>query len=381
MAEPERPRWARVAMMALGHGFSDFYATMFTPLVATFRAMFGLQLTGISLIGMSLGVFGSMLQPLFGLLGDRTDRGAMAAGGLAVSAVFIGCIGLAPNVVVLATLLGLGMLGVAAFHPSGAVLALGRGVRGSLAMALFLTGGGVGLAATPLAVAEVVERWGLPWLWVLAVPGVALAVWVFAATRKGTVPRPARRQLDLRALVGPGTGPVWALFGMATLRAVPVTALAYFASEVGVLRHWDLRTVGRVISLFMLAGVAGGLVGGFLAHRVGRRALLAGSTALAAPCFFLYAASHAWVSVAALGLGQFTLTLGTPLNVSLAQELQPQRASAVTGLMMGMAWGLANVLLLAVGALGEAIGLELALQVVASISALGAVLVVFVPAR
>jgi len=206
-------------------------------------------------------------------------------------------------------------------------------------------------------------------------------VWVFAATRKGTVPRPARRQLDLRALVGPGTGPVWALFGMATLRAVPVTALAYFASEVGVLRHWDLRTVGRVISLFMLAGVAGGLVGGFLAHRVGRRALLAGSTALAAPCFFLYAASHAWVSVAALGLGQFTLTLGTPLNVSLAQELQPQRASAVTGLMMGMAWGLANVLLLAVGALGEAIGLELALQVVASISALGAVLVVFVPAR
>ena len=75
--------------MSLCHALSDFYATVFTPLVETFRAAFGLDKAEVAIIGAVIGVFGSMVQPLFGMWSDRTRRGAMAAAGLVVSAVFL----------------------------------------------------------------------------------------------------------------------------------------------------------------------------------------------------------------------------------------------------------------------------------------------------
>lgn len=371
--------WVYVTVLVLGHTFSDFYATAFNPLVATFRTHFGLKMVQISAVGMMLGVFGSMLQPLFGLLGDRVDRGAMAALGIAVSALFVGLIGFAPNVYVLAALLLAGMLGVAAFHPSGAVLVSAPVVRRSRVMGLFLSGGGLGLLLAPLLVIEVKLRLGLPQLWVLAVPGLALAAWMYAATRGEARVRSPRGRWRLRALFAPGTGPVWALFGMAALRAVPVTSFAYFCSEVGLARGWGDRTVSHVLSLFMATGVVGGLMGGWLAERVSHRVLLAGSTLLSAPLFLLFPATRGWASVPALAVGNFVMALGAPLNVALAQELRPQSASAVSGLMMGLAWGVAYFPLLVVGGVAEAVGIERALPLAAALGALGAVLVGFVP--
>ncbi len=71
--------------------------------------------------------------------------------------------------------------------------------------------------------------------------------------------------------------------------------------------------------------------------------------------------------------------MGNPLNTSLAQELRPESASAVSGLMMGLAWGIANLLLIAVGAASRAAGIETALQVVAWLGAAAALFVLFIP--
>jgi hypothetical protein len=47
--------------------------------------------------------------------------------------------------------------------------------------------------------------------------------------------------------------------------------------------------------------------------------------------------------------------------------------------MMGLAWGIANLLLIAVGAAGRAAGIESALQVVAWLGAAAALFVLFIP--
>jgi len=111
-------------MLVLGHALSDFHATIFTPLVETFRSGLGLTVVGVSAIGALLGVFGSTVQPLMGIWSDRADRGKLAAVGLLVPAVFFGLIGFAPNVAALGLLLAIGALGVSAFHPSAAMLAV-----------------------------------------------------------------------------------------------------------------------------------------------------------------------------------------------------------------------------------------------------------------
>jgi len=208
-----------------------------------------------------------------------------------------------------------------------------------------------------------------------------VALWLFVATRGEPVGESKGRALNLRALFEAGTGPVWALFAIATLRAIPITSFAYFISVVGKARGWELTTVRWVLSLFMSTGVVGGLVGGYLGDRMNRRVLMAVSCVASAPLFFGFAALRGWASVPALGGAGLVLALAAPLNVSLAQELRPQSASMVSGVMMGLAWGLANVILLAVGALAEAVGIERALEGVALVGPLAAALVVFLPAR
>jgi len=371
-------------MLASGHALSDFYATVFCPLVETFRALFDLSLTGISAIGTVIGVFGSMMQPAFGILGDRADRGMLAAAGLLVSAIFISLIGLAPNVYMLTALLTVGALGVAAFHPSGATLAARTGRTRHVAIAFFTSGGGVGLVLAPLAVAAIVRGADdLPWLWLIALPGVGLSVWLFVATR-GQPRAPAEgRVLDLRALFARGSGPLWALFGMATMRSVVFVSFTFFITVLGKTRGWGLADSSGVLSLFLACSVIGSLVGGIRAQRGSPRALLATSCIVAAPFFYGFAWMSGWVSIAAFaGAGLFA-GMGTPVNISFAQELRPQSASMVSGLMMGMAWGIATVIRLAVGYLAEPerLGIEATLQLVAWLSALAGAFAVFLPSR
>ena len=381
MSDRRGQGWLFLAGMALCHALSDFYATVFTPLVETFRAQFGLDEAKVAIIGAVIGVFGSMVQPLFGMWSDRSRRGLMAAVGLAVSAVFVCLIGLAPSAVVLGALLTVGALGVAAFHPSSAVLATQRAPRRSIAMGYFLSGGGVGLALAPLVSAWIVKHLGLPHLWIICFPGLLFAVWIYAATRGEPRAEPAGRAFNLRAVFARGTGSVWTLFAMATLRSLVITAFAFFASVLGATRGLDVMGSGLVLSLFLGCSVVGSVIGGHAAQVREPRSVLAISCIVAAPLFYFYAASRGWPAVTAFGLAGLFFGIGNPVNVSFAQELRPKNASTVTGLMMGLAWGVANVLLIPIGALAKHIGIDVALQWVAWLGLLAGGLAILLPRR
>ena len=311
-AAPRPHRRSHVLFLSLCHAMSDFYATAFTPLVETFRTHFGLSVLGVTAIGAISGIIGPMVQPLLGIWSDRTDRGRMAAIGLAASAIFIGLMGLAPNSVVLTLLLTGGALGVAGFHPSGAA-------RGN----------------------------GLNW----------------------------------RALFERGTGPLWALFGMAVVRSLAVVAFAFYLSVLGKHRGWDLGKCGGILSGYLACGVLGSLLGGWLGERMDRRILMAASCVLAAPFYFVFAATHAWVTVPAFCVAGFLFSLANPVNVVLAQELRPQSASMMSGVILGLAWGIASALLMAAGSLVEILSIERVLEGMAVVGALAAPFAALLPAR
>ena len=305
----------------------------------------------------------------------------MAAVGLAASAVFVSLIGLSPNVLVLGALLTAGALGVAAFHPSGAVLASRHAPRRSVAMGYFLSGGGVGLALAPIVVAWVVRQWGEVNLWVICLPGLAFACWIWASSRGEARSVPEGKGLDLRAMFARDARPLWALFAMASLRSLVITAFMFFVSVLGAARGWDVVESGRAATLFLACSVGGSLLGGHLAQRCDQRWLLALSCALASPLFHVFAATPSQVGTLAFGAAGLVFGVANPVNVSFAQELRPQNASMVSGLMMGLAWGIANVLLIPVGAVADHLGIEPALQLIAWLGVPAAALAVFLPSR
>jgi len=63
-----------------------------------------------------------------------------------------------------------------------------------------------------------------------------------------------------------------------------------------------------------------------------------------------------------LALLGFLLFLSEPSCIVLAQEMIPQQARTASGLVMGMAWGLAGWGVLGTGALADALGIEGALR-------------------
>jgi len=72
-------------------------------------------------------------------------------------------------------------------------------------------------------------------------------------------------------------------------------------------------------------------------------------------------------------------SVANPVSVSLAQELDPRNASMMNGLMMGMAWGLANLMLMAVAVIAEDWGLERALQAVSVVGGLAGLSAALLP--
>jgi predicted MFS family arabinose efflux permease len=63
-----------------------------------------------------------------------------------------------------------------------------------------------------------------------------------------------------------------------------------------------------------------------------------------------------------LALGGFALYLGAPVNIVMAQEMLPRRASLASSLVTGMAWGTAGLSLTLVGAAADRIGLSATLM-------------------
>jgi FSR family fosmidomycin resistance protein-like MFS transporter len=77
----------------------------------------------------------------------------------------------------------------------------------------------------------------------------------------------------------------------------------------------------------------------------------------------------------------FLFFLSEPACIVLAQEMAPQKARTVSGLVMGMAWGMAGLGVLGTGALADFVGIERALSYLLLLPIGGLALSFFLPRK
>src|SRR5262245_14792042 len=165
----------RLVLLSLGHFTIDSYSSFFSPLLPLLVTKLHLSLTLVGSLVALASVSSSFSQLLFGWLADRVHRPWFVAFGPLVAAAFLSAIGLAPTFAALAALLMLGGIGVAAFHPQGASLAIDLAPSRARAMAIFVTGGTLGFSLGPLFAVLLVGRFGLERTWLAAFPGMVMA--------------------------------------------------------------------------------------------------------------------------------------------------------------------------------------------------------------
>jgi MFS transporter, FSR family, fosmidomycin resistance protein len=330
-----------IALMVLGHTVVDSTQNILPVFLPLLQDRFGLNYFQVGVAAALLNVSSSMIQPAFGWMSDRWPTRWFIPAGILWTGVFIGVLGLVPSYWALLGVVVCTGVGTAAFHPiaSIAVAHASRGQRG-LGMSFFSAGGNLGFALGPI-----IATWLLAWFdlrgsLVMFVPCLLTATAVFAWRREFEAPTKARvLQPETHGDAPIPWGKLTVLCLLVMLRSWSYSGLVIF---LPLLLHEEgapLEAAARVLFVFLFFGALGGLMGGHLSDRVGRRQVIALSL-LAYPFLMTGAlwliGPARWLVLAVAGM---TLLASFPVTVVLAQELLPHSLGLASGLMFGLSFG------------------------------------------
>ena len=369
-----------MAALSAGHLATDLAQGALPALLPFLVVKFDLSYALAAALVLAGTISSSVIQPVFGVWSDARGALWLLPAGVAVSGVGMALAAVAPSypLVLLAVLLS--GLGVAAYHPEGSKFAsYVSGRRRASGMALFSIGGNVGFALGPLIAGTAALVVGLEGGLVLAVPGLAIAAFLLSArpylarftpseesaTRIAAEPSESRGMALLLAVIG--------------LRSVAHMGLFTFVPLWEVHKGNGAAYGTRLLSLFLLAGAAGTLVGGPLADRFGRRRVLFWGFACAAPLVLTYIVSGGALGAAALILSGAAIIGTFGVTLVMSQEYMPARVGMASGLSIGLAIGLGGVAALSLGAVADAVDLQTALYFTAAGPALAVLLTLVLP--
>jgi len=358
MAPSSNPHpWRRTALLFVGHMINDGFASVFAPLLPFLIDRLNLSLALAGLLGTIRILANSLLQPSLGHLVDRVQRPELVVAGPFMTVVAMSLIGRVSGFIPLLVVMLLAGIGTALFHPAAAALVTAQPTRrrGTL-MAFFSSGGTLGGAIAPVAIIAFVGRFSLdrtPWL---IGPGLLILVAFALLLHRNLPPRvraavervPRLRELPSRLVL---------LWFVIVLSSTCSTAFSTFLAVLVAERGASALVGGLAITAFLVAGAAAGFVAGHLSDRFGRKWTIITSLVLATPFYilFLYGPiSAALPFIAAAGV--FGLS-SIPVGVVAAQECLPGRTGLVSGLVMGLAWGVGGAALTPIGWLGDRHGL------------------------
>ena len=346
--------------LMLAHFTNDLYANFLPSFLPVLKSTFELNYTMTAILLSTFHTAGSFFQIGFGWLADRCPHVPFALIGPLLTGAFMSLVGVLPSYgLILMALLG-ASVGTAAFHPSGAASAgrLGRARRG-LTVSLFIAGGTAGFSLGPALMGLFIDRWGIEMSPLALVPLALLGLtfWRFQ-----------------RRLRGPTTGDVGASGGASISLRDPDLPWAPLARLWGlvVLRHTvHLGVLGFVVILlegrgldylagnlalfgFLFMAALGGVLGGHLSDRWGRWPITVGALWIGMAATLGFLVSSGIVSLMLLLIGGGLLNASNPVIVTQAQELLPQQTGTASAVVMGVAWGVAGLLVNLVGLLADA---------------------------
>jgi FSR family fosmidomycin resistance protein-like MFS transporter len=375
-------RTGPLAALGLAHAVNDTYAGFLPPLLPLLIEKLSLSKSQAGLVAF-LSTSPSLLQPLIGHLADHADLRYLVIVGPAIASTTMSLLGVAPRLVMLFLLVILAGIGSAAFHAVASPMAghlsgrkLGRGIG------IWMVGGALGFAMGPLIVVVTLHFLpleGTPWL---MIGGWAASAFLYVCLRAVPAKPPGAVNNNswhdgLRAFK-PIAFPVT---GITLVRALLVVATFTFLPTYLTEQGAPLWFAGLSVSITAGAGMAGSLVGGSLSDRWGRRNILFLFLA-AAPILALgLLAARSWTLVPVLILTGFAIPPSNVIILALVQECSVDSRALATGIYLALGFTSEAVASLAVGVMGDLIGLGSTIALSAALMLLSLPMVLLIPRR
>lgn len=348
-----------VRRLAVVHFVVDWFSNTLPPMLPVIVPRLGLTLASTGMLTMVFQLSSSVAQVLFGGWSDRGHSIKLAWAGLGAAAVGLGLLGLATSWWWLVAGLIVGGLGVAAFHPPGALLAHRFSMgRPGHSMAVYVTSGTMGFALGPIVIAGVAQRYGLQATAWLVFPLVALGAYALRGAKEPpalTGSRPAG--LGFAAL-RPYVKPLALLYFIVVIRGFVSAVVTTFLPVLLARRGASVTMAAAAVTVYFLGGGIGGFFGGTMADTLGHRRVILVSMLGAAPFLVVSPLVSPGLALVCLTVAGFFLQSTLSVNVSFGQLLAPVSAATVASLLMGFAWGLGGLLIPLAGIVADRAGLE-----------------------
>jgi FSR family fosmidomycin resistance protein-like MFS transporter len=265
-----------VALISSAHVVNDAYQGVVPALLPFLVAERHYTYAAVSGLTLAATVLSSVAQPAFGWWTDRRPRRWMVPAGILTAASGVACAGLFSGYLLTWLVIAVSGLGIAAFHPEAARQARQSAGNSNRAMSVFVLGGNAGFALGSLMTAPVLLVAGLHGTVLLILPAlVMVAILVTAMSRRHTAAG-VSAQKRRRAALATGVDD-WPAFLKLTLVVIVRSILffgltsflaLYLIRELGV----SPAVGGASLTVFLVAGGAGTLLGGWVADRRGRLA-------------------------------------------------------------------------------------------------------------
>jgi FSR family fosmidomycin resistance protein-like MFS transporter len=333
-------------ILSLGHLVTDIYQGSLPALLPLLKERLLLSYAMTGVIMMAANLTSSVVQPLFGYLSDRKEK---------VFLLPLGCL-----------CAGIGLSLVAAFHPEGYKTAnFFTGDKMATGMSVFSVGGNLGFALGPIISLSVVTWLGFDYLPVMAVFSLvficllayqwgAISGGQQATAQKARVAESSRKGIyfSLFLIIGTVIMRSWTQIGLMTY--IPF----YY---IDVLKGEPLFA-GKLVSVFLLGGVAGTIGGSIIADRVGHKPYLIASLLLSSIVFPVILMAKGLMLFIALGFLGMILISSFTVTIVMAQQLLPHNLGIASGLMVGFAIGTGGIGVTILGIIADHFGVLTALE-------------------
>ncbi|MBE3074504.1 MAG: MFS transporter [Actinobacteria bacterium] len=349
--------------MSAAHVVDDLYQGVVPALLPFFVAERHYSYAAVAGLTLAATALSSVAQPFFGWWTDRQPRRWIIPAGIVTAAIGVGLAGLWSNYLLTWVVLALSGLGVAAFHPEAARAARQAAGNSNRAMSVFALGGNAGFAIGSLVTTLVLLVGGLRATWLLVLPAVLMALVLLSRLNTVLDGRLGQR----RTHTMPSGNDDWPAFLRLTV-VVVVRSILFFGLS-SFLALYFIRQLGAspgsggaALTVFLVAGAVGTLLGGWIADRSGPLVSIRIGFALAVPALLgLVLASNQLIALTFVVLIGIATFMPFSVFVVLGQDYLPNRIGTASGVTVGLAVSIGGMFSPVFGWLADSVGLRFTL--------------------
>lgn len=361
-------------LTSLGHVCSDINQGAISAVLPFLVVAYGYDYASVAMLVFAANVASVVIQPLFGIIGDRCPSPWTMAAGVFLAGLGMTLIGFVGDYRLILACAMLSGVGVAMFHPEGGRLSnLAAGARKANGMSVFAVGGNVGFFVGPLLTATFCTAFGLHGTLVFIVPATLCAAVLLAFNGRFVALGTAQRIQGEQALGEERWGRFWGVMGILCARSIVQYGLMAFIPLflMGVMGQHEAAS-SSALSLFAVCAALATVLSGRASERLGVHRLTIGCLALMAALLAAFAYNRSLAAALVLiALLAVAVDLFYPSAVALGMGYVPRHLGMASGFSYGVAVAAGGIAEPFLGMAGDAIGLEPVLLILAGVAAAG----------